>query len=129
MAGHIQVAFSATAAALPLIQGGKLKALAISGPFHVPQLPDVKTMTEQGIAFDLAAWYGVFAPAGTPVAIVNSLNREINKLIAAPDLAERWKTLGFGEMPLKTPDQFAETVKRDIKDWGAIVRASNIKVD
>ncbi len=129
VAGHIQVAFSATASALPLIQGGKLKALAISGPYRVTQMPDVKTMTEQGVTFDLAAWYGMFAPAGTPPAIVNSINKEVTRMIAAPENAERWKTLGFSEMPIKTPEQFADTVRRDIRDWGAIVRTGNIKVD
>ena len=127
--GQIQVAFSAMASGLSLVQSGKLKAIAVSGPYRVPQLPEVKTMTEQGVVFDLTAWYGMFAPAGTPQAIVNAINREIVRMIAAPENAERWKVLGFSEMPLKTPEQFADTVKRDIKDWGAIVKSGNIKVD
>ncbi len=127
--GQIQVAFSAMASALPLVQSGKLKAIAVSGPYHVPQLPDVKTMTEQGVKFDLTAWYGMFAPAGTPPAIVNNINKEIVRMIAAPENAERWKTMGFSEMPLKTPEQFAETVRNDIRDWGTIVRTGNIKAD
>jgi tripartite-type tricarboxylate transporter receptor subunit TctC len=127
--GQIQVAFSAMASGLPLVLGGKLKAIAVSGPYRVPQLPEVRTMTEQGVVFDLTAWYGMFAPAGTPVAIVNAVNKEIVKMIAAPENAERWKILGFSEMPLKTPEQFADTVRRDIKDWGAIVKTGNIKVD
>lgn len=129
MGGQIQAGFSAMAAALPLVQSGKLKALAVSGPYHVPTLPDVKTMTEQGIKFDLTAWYGMFAPAGTPPAIVNSINKEIQRMIVAPEYAERWKSLGLAEMPLKTPEQFAETVRNDVRDWGAIVRAGNIKAD
>lgn len=127
--GQIQVAFSAMASGLSLVQSGKLKAIAVSGPYRVPQLPEVKTMTEQGVKFDLTAWYGMFAPAGTPPAIVNAVNKEIVRMIAAPENTERWKVLGFSEMPLKTPEQFAETVRRDIKDWGAIVKAGNIKVD
>ena len=127
--GQIQVAFSAMASGLSLVQSGKLKAIAVSGPYRVPQLPEVKTMTEQGVVFDLTAWYGMFAPVGTPQAIVNAVNREIVRMIAAPENAERWKVLGFSEMPLKTPEQFADTVKRDIKDWGAIVKSGNIKVD
>lgn len=129
VAGHIQVAFSATASSLPLIQAGKVKAIAISGTFRSRQLPDIKTMTEQGVPFDLNAWYCVFAPAGTPPAVINSLNREINRLIAAPEMAERWNTLGFSEMPIKTAAQFEEQVKRDLRDWGAIVKAGNIKAD
>jgi tripartite-type tricarboxylate transporter receptor subunit TctC len=128
--GQIQVAFSAMASALPLVQAGKMKAIAVSGPYRVPALPDVKTMTEQGVKFDLTAWYGLLAPAGTPPAIVKSINKEILKLMSTPGTADLWrKTLGLSEMPLKTPEQFAETIKSDIRDWGAIVRAGNIKVD
>ncbi len=129
VAGHIQVAFSATASALPLIQSGKMKAIAISGTYRSKQMPEIRTMSEQGVPFDLNAYYAVFAPAGTPPAIVNSLNKEIMRLIAAPEMAERWNTLGFSEMPIKTPEQFSEQVKRDLRDWGAIVKAGNIKAD
>ena len=68
LGGHIDVAFSATASSLPLIQSGKLKAIAISGSYRARQLPEIRTMTEQGVPFELNAWYGVFAPAGTPAA-------------------------------------------------------------
>ena len=129
VAGHIQVAFSATASSLPLIQAGKMKPIAISGTYRSRQMPEIRTMTEQGVPFDLNAYYAVIAPAGTPVAVVNSLNKEINRLIAAPEMAERWNTLGFSEMPLKTPEQFSEQIKRDLRDWGAIVKAGNIKAD
>ena len=129
VAGHIQVAFSATASSLPLIQAGKMKAIAISGTFRSRQMPEIRTMTEQGVPFDLNAYYAVIAPAGTPAAVVNSLNKEINRLIAAPEMAERWNTLGFSDMPLKTPEQFADQIKRDLRDWGAIVKTGNIKAD
>ncbi len=129
VAGHIQVAFSATASSLPLIQAGKMKPIAISGTYRSRQMPEIRTMTEQGVPFDLNAYYAVIAPAGTPIAVVNSLNKEINRLIAAPEMAERWNTLGFSEMPLKTPEQFSEQIKRDLRDWGAIVKAGNIKAD
>lgn len=128
--GQLQVAFASMGSALPLVEGGKMKAIAVSGPYRVPQLPDVKTMSEQGIKFDLTAWYGLFAPVGTPPAIVNNINREVAKLLTTPESAERIKkTLGFSEIPIKTPEQFAETVRNDIRDWGAIVKAGNIKVD
>lgn len=129
VAGHIQMAFSATASALPLIQSGKVKAIAISGTFRSKQMPDIKTMTEQGVPFDLNAYYAVFAPAGTPSAVITALNKEINRLIAAPEMAERWNTLGFSEMPIKTPEQFADQVKRDLRDYAVIIKAGNIKAD
>jgi tripartite-type tricarboxylate transporter receptor subunit TctC len=129
LAGHIQVGFSATASALPLIQSGRLKALAVSGTSRVPALPDVPTMTEQGVKFDVDAWYGLFAPAGTPKAIVERLNREVNRLIAAPENAARWKTMGFSAMPLRTPQEFAEQVRADVRAWGDVVRKGNIRID
>ncbi len=129
VAGHIQVAFSATASALPLIKAGKLKAIAVSGTYRSKQMPEIPTMTEQGVKFDVNAWYAVLAPAGTPAPIVAALNKEIMRLIAAPEMAERWNTLGFSEMPLNTPEQFSEQIKRDLRDWGAVVKAGNIKAD
>ena len=129
VAGHIQVAFSAVASALPLVKGGRLKAIAVSGTNRVAQLPEVKTMSEQGVSFDLNAYYAIFAPAGTPAAAINAVNREVNKLLAAPEMSERWSTLGLDVRPTRTPEQFAEQVKRDLREWGNIVKAGNIKAD
>lgn len=128
--GQIPVAFTSMGSALPLVLGGKMKAIAISGPYRVPQLPNVRTMTEQGVKFDLVAWYGMFAPAGTPKPIIDKINKEIIRQLTVPETRERFiKILGFSEIPLKTPEQFAQTVKDDIREWGAIVKAGNIKID
>lgn len=129
VAGHVQVAFSAVASGLALVKAGRLKAIAVSGTNRVAQLPEVKTMSEQGVSFDLNAYYAIFAPAGTPAAAINAVNREVNKLLAAPDMSERWSTLGLDVRPTRTPEQFAEQVKRDLREWGAIVKAGNIKPD
>jgi tripartite-type tricarboxylate transporter receptor subunit TctC len=129
MAGHIQAGFSATAAALPHIQSGKLRAVAVSGTHRVPALPDLATMTEQGVKFDVNAWYGIFAPLGTPRPIIDAVNREVNRLIGAPEQAERWKALGFSYMPRRTPEEFAQQVLADIRDWGDVVRKGNIKAE
>ncbi len=129
LGGHIDAAFAAASTLVPHMQSGKLKALAISGPYRSPTAPEIKTMTEQGIRMDLVAWYGLFTPAGTPVQIVNALNQEVNRVIAAPENAERWLQLGFAHMPLRTPAQFAERVKLDLAEWGEVVRAANIKVE
>lgn len=127
--GVIQVAFSATASALPLIQAGKVKALAISGPNRLSTMPEVKTMTEQGVKFDLASWYGMFAPAGTPPAIVNAINAEVHRLLQLPEMRETLGKVGLSDWPVKTPEEFAATVRNDVKEWGDIVRKGNIKVD
>jgi tripartite-type tricarboxylate transporter receptor subunit TctC len=129
VAGHVQAGFSPILSGMPLIKAGKLKALAVSGTSDLCMMPEVKTMTKQGVKFDLNAWYGVFVPAGTPKVIVNKLNQEINRVIAMPEMAELWKSLSFCEMPIKTPDQFAELVNTDLREWSAIVKAGNIKID
>ncbi|MCZ4315740.1 tripartite tricarboxylate transporter substrate binding protein [Comamonadaceae bacterium G21597-S1] len=128
--GQIPVAFTSMGSALPLVLGGKMKAIAISGPYRVPQLPNVQTMTEQGVKFDLVAWYGMFAPAGTPKAIIDKVNKELVRAVTEPASRERFvKALGLSEMPIKTPEQFAETVKTDIREWGAVIKGGNIKID
>lgn len=128
--GQIPVAFTSMGSALPLVLGGKMKAIAISGPYRVPQLPNVRTMTEQGVKFDLVAWYGLFAPAGTPKPIIDKINKEIVRVLTEPESRERFiKALGFSEIPLKTPEQFGQTVKDDVREWGAIVKSANIKID
>ncbi len=129
MAGQIQVTFSSAASALPLAKGGQIKIIAIAGPRRSELAPDIKTLTEQGVTFNLSPWYGFFAPAGTPPEIVAKLNAEINRLIALPEMAQRWRILGFDRMPIKTPEEFSEQVKTDIGAWGVIVRASNIKAE
>ena len=129
LGGQIQLAFAATANAVPMIQAGRLKALAYSGPTRTALMPEVKTLTEQGVSFDLVAWYGLFAPAGTPTAIVNALNQEVNRVLQAPDMADKLKAIGLSEWPIKTPEQFAETVRRDIREWGQVVRKAGLKVE
>lgn len=127
--GQIQVAFSSTATAIPMMQAGRLKALAYSAPTRTSILPELKTMSEQGVPFDLVAWYGVFAPAGTPAHIVQAINQEINRFLQAPESAEKLKSVGLSDWPIKTPEQFAETVRADIRGWGDVVRLGNIKAE
>ena len=128
--GQIPVAFTSMGSALPLVLGGKMKAIAISGPYHVPQLPNVQTMTEQGVKYDMVAWYGMFAPAGTPKAIVDKINKEIIRELTVPETREKFsKALGLSELPLKTPEQFAQSVKDDVREYGVVIKAGNIKIE
>lgn len=129
MAGQIQCAFASLASALPLIKGGQIKAIGYSAPKRLSLLPEVRTLSEQGVSFDLTAWYGFFAPKGAPPEIVDALNAEINRLIRAPEMQEQWTILGLTDMPTKSPAEFSQQVERDVKDWGNIVRSANIKVD
>ena len=129
MGGVIETAFTSVPGGLPLVQSGKLKAIAVSGPYRVPQLPDVKTMSEQGVNFDVAAYYAFVAPAGTPKAIIDQLNHEINNVLSAPETVERLTAMGFSKLPVKTAEEFNETIKNDLKVWGEIVRKGKIQID
>jgi tripartite-type tricarboxylate transporter receptor subunit TctC len=126
--GHVKIAFTAIANGIPMAQSGKLRALAVSGPNRVPQLPEVRTMTEQGIPFEMASWYAIVAPLGTPPAVVDRLNKEANRLMAAPDMAEQMLKIGFSAFPANTPQQFQQSIERDSGEWSTIARAAGIKL-
>lgn len=113
--------------ALPQIQGGKLRALALTGPRRLAVLPDTPTIVEAGIAgVEVTTWFGVFAPANTPTDVVNRLNRDA--LVAIKNMRE--KLIAQGDEPVgSTPAQFAEFVAAEHRKWGKVVRDANIKFE
>jgi tripartite-type tricarboxylate transporter receptor subunit TctC len=127
--GLLQAAFAPMATVLPMVQAGRFKAIAVSGPHRVPQLPDVRTMTEQGVPFDLEAYFAFIAPSSMSKEVVARLNHEINRLLVAPEMMDKVKSLGFSAMPRRTPEEFAAQVEKDLQERGAIVKNGNIKVD
>ena len=127
--GLLQAAFAPMATVFPMVQAGRFKAIAVSGPYRVPQLPDVRTMTEQGVPFDLEAYFAFIAPSSMSKEVVSRLNLEINRLLFAPEMQEKVKSLGFSAIPRRTPEEFASRIEKDLQEWGAIVRSSNITVD
>ena len=128
MAGHIPVMFTGFGAAIPLINSGKVRALAVIGTQRSPILPDVPTLIEQGINFDGEAWMGLFAPAGTSPEIVKRLNTELNKTLELPEVTQRLRSLGFVPQPT-TPEQFGATALTFWEKWGKIIRTLGIKLD
>lgn len=128
--GTVKVGFVDTTSSLPFARAGKIRLLAVTGAQRVGATPEVATMSEQGFDFDTDGWYGVFVPAKTPPEIVARLNTEINKIVTMPALRERFRQFNMPEdPPTKTPDEFAQTVRSDIKAWTAIVKDNNIKVN
>lgn len=113
--------------ALPQIQDGKMKALAVTGPKRLAILPDAPTMTEAGITgVDVTTWFGLFAPANTPADVVNKLNRDVVTALKAM----REKMIAQGDEPVgSTPAQFAEFVGAENRKWAKVVRDANIKFD
>ena len=127
ISGETEFMFTGVASALGHIRNGRLKALSINGPRRSPALPAVPTANESGMpGFEADFWIGLFAPAGTPRAVVLKLNAEVNKALAADDLRERLAAFGVDPLP-GTPEQFGAILARDIERWAKTVRASGMK--
>jgi tripartite-type tricarboxylate transporter receptor subunit TctC len=127
--GVVKIGWTDPSAPVPFLRSGKVRAIAIAGNVRAPQLPEVKTMGEQGYKFDAVGWFGMFAPAGTNPAIVKRLADEVNKAQASPELAATMKAMNFGAPPVKTSVQFGETVSHDLEVWSKIATDSGIQLD
>jgi tripartite-type tricarboxylate transporter receptor subunit TctC len=126
MGGEVAMMVIVTAPAIPLIQAGKVRALAVLGNERVPSLPNVPTAKEAGIDnLVVTGWYGLLAPAGTPHDIVNRLNEEWTKIAAMPDVKEKMQSIEF-EPISSTPEQFSEFLKTEIVRWGKVIKEANI---
>jgi tripartite-type tricarboxylate transporter receptor subunit TctC len=127
MSGQLQVMFGDFLIVLPQVQAGKIHAIAVTSKQRSPLLPDVPTVAESGYpGFEALSWQGLFAPAGTPPAIVEQLNREINKALASADMHEYFGSRGF-TLGGSTPAEFQAFVRGEVAKWGKIVKASGAK--
>ena len=127
--GHTPMAFTSLPPAIPLIQDGKIRALAVSAATRVAALPDVPTLAEAGLADQEAdTMQAVLVPAGTPRPIVEFLYREIKTIVALPDIAERFAVLGL-EPVTNTPEEFAAQIRTEIAKWGKVIRDANIRME
>jgi tripartite-type tricarboxylate transporter receptor subunit TctC len=124
--GHTPSAWTALPPALPGVQDGKLRALAITSEKRNPSLPDVPTMAEAGIPGQEAETLtGILVPAGTPKPIVDKLHQEIAAVIALPDVQTKLLALGF--VPIaNTPDQFAKRIDDELKKWAKVIHDAKI---
>ena len=129
LGGNIPLVYTAVAGAINHVKAGKLTAIAVSSRSRSPSLPDTPTFIESGIPdFEVNSWVGILAPAKTPRAVVEKLNRELNAVLTAPETVERLAALGIGATP-GTPEQFGEQMKNDLAKYGAVVKAAGIKAD
>ena len=127
LAGRIDMFIGAINSLLPLIQEGKLRALAAAGRKRMPALPDVPTMAEAGVpGVEVGSAVGLVAPAGTPPDIVETLNREIGKIIATPGFHERMAAIGV-DVVGTTPAEYAKVISDDYAKWGKVVAAAGIR--
>lgn len=114
---------------LPHIQAGRLRAIAVNGPQRAPVFPDVQTLSEGGVpGFEAYGWLGLFAPAGTPAAIIRKIADDLNTVQADPALAKRWEELQVYPSQT-TPEQFKAIFEKDLATWGAVIRRTGLTLD
>ncbi|WP_053842658.1 Bug family tripartite tricarboxylate transporter substrate binding protein [Paracidovorax avenae] len=129
MGGQVPCMFLDLAAGLPVIQSGKVRALAIGSGRRAARLPQVPTLAEVGVPdAEVYAFQGVLGPAGLPPAIVARLNGEINKALATPTVVQRMQDFGMEALP-GTPEQFRAMARAEAKRWGPIIQTAGVKLD
>jgi len=129
LGGQVQMMFAIMQGAMPHVKTGKLRALAVSSAKRTASAPEVPTIIEAGVpGYEFISWNAVHVPAGTPRAIVATINREIGKVLAMPDVKQRMFDLGL-EVAGGSPERLGELVKSDIAKWSKVIREVGVKVD
>ncbi len=128
LGGHTKLMFAGLLQVLPYIKSGQLKALGMATPQRVPFMSEVPTIAESGLpGFEITSWYAVLAPAGTPRPMIDRLNKEIVRIIDMPDVSDQLFVKGGMVRVADTPDQFAETLRREAVDYARIVKIAGAK--
>jgi tripartite-type tricarboxylate transporter receptor subunit TctC len=126
IAGRVDVFFDTFASALPLVQGGQLRALAVTSAKRSPYAPDVPSISEAGLPdFDVSGWYAFFVPAKTPPEIVHKLNADVVTALKDPELRDRLEKLGVVAVG-STPEQLDQHFKAELALWEPLIKAANI---
>ncbi len=121
--GQVQMGFTATISGMPHVRSGKLKALGVTSLKRARAFPEVPTISEAGVpGFDLVNWYGIFAPAATPPAIIAALHREIAQSLNTPEVQAAFAKDGADATPSATPQQFGVLLAREIDNWRRLVK-------
>ena len=124
--GHVQMAFDAVTTMTENVKAGQVRALGTSAAKRSSVLPDVPTIAESGVpGYDSTIWLGLMAPTGTPKAVVDKLNAEINKTIARPEVKAAWDKQGAVALTM-TPAEFDAYLRKDIEKWAEVVKAANL---
>jgi tripartite-type tricarboxylate transporter receptor subunit TctC len=129
VAGHIQMMMDALNSAAPNVKAGKVKALGIASLKRSPELPDVPTLAEQGVSgCEFSQWIAFFLPAGTPRPVVDRLNADLNKVLANPEVKEKFARIGLQAAPGR-PEELEATLRADLARWTKVARDANIKLE
>jgi tripartite-type tricarboxylate transporter receptor subunit TctC len=124
-AGHVAVTASTLPSVLGLIEGQKLRALAVTGDRRAPQLPDLPTVAETLPGYRVTAWYGLLAPRGTPAPVLAQLGQAVDAALASPEMVQRLRTDGTDPYPMDTA-AFAAFMREERTRWAEVIRAANI---
>ena len=128
MSGEVDFSFAGALTSLPHLRSGRIKALAVTTPNASPLMPGVPPLTSIYPGFEATNWYGIFAPAGTPAAIVNRISTEIANAIQLPDVREFMAREG-AEPVGSTPQEFAAFFRSEVDRYARVIRSANIRGD
>ena len=129
ISGQVQIFFLGMVSAQSQIKGGRLRAIAVTGSKRSAAMPDVPTVIESGVpGYEVVAWYGMFAPRGTPRAVILRVNAEIARILNLPDVRERLSAEG-AEVSADTPEQFTAYVKNEMIKWAKVVQQSGARAE
>ena len=127
--GQIDMVFETVAAARPMIDGKRVKVLGVTSKNRLANMPDAPPLAEAGApGFEMQSWQGIFAPAGTPKAVVDRLDKEIASIVAMPDLKEKLRNLGV-EPDGRSSERFAEFQRAEIAKWGKVIKDAGIQAE
>lgn len=129
ISGEISFMFSSTGSLVGLVQAGKVRAIAVTGPRRFPELPEVPTVAESGIpGYSATGWYGLFAPAGTSPQLVRRISTEAARAYSNPQARERLAQIGVDPVG-STPEEFVSFLRTEIAKWSKVVKEANIRID
>ncbi len=129
IAGQTQLMFATSLSVTPFIKANRVRALAVTTAKRSRFMPDLPTIAEAGVpGFEASTWHGVLVPAGTPIAIVDRLNAEINRMLQLADVRERLAALG-AEIVGGSPKDFTDHIQREIPKWAKVVKAANVQLE
>ena len=129
LAGTVDLHITTPASVVAHIKSGRLRALAVTSPKRLTSLPDVPTATEAGLkGYDLDSWFALYAPAGTPAAVVQQINAEVNKILQTPEVRKKAEDSGT-TVEVMTPAQLGEFTRKELDYWGNVIKSAKITAD
>jgi tripartite-type tricarboxylate transporter receptor subunit TctC len=128
--GHIQMISLGPTIALSAVRAGQLNLLAVGSLKRSPQLPDIPTVDESGLpGYEADTWFGLFAPTGTPDAIIAKINADVRQVLSDPELQSKFLASQLLEPIMGTPEEFRRFIATDAEKWGKVIRGANLRID